>query len=211
MDFQARAQKLLQAHVQPWVDLLPWQATHPVHFDASEGYRGGGVLGCKAGPIESIAFDNLAHEMAHAIDIFSCGRMASLERVGWGLRIRTRVHIGGRAYEEPATMQASAREAEVSGIQLRLLELVGHPAVEGFPARQARTLARFMPDHIHGGRDDAERIATRERLIVEAYHHWPAARVQAAWLGVQPRLEALAQITLKQRLSTARNIAHAPR
>lgn len=197
MDFQSRINKLLGTHVQPWVDRLPWQDTHPVHFDASEGYRGGGVLGCKAGPIESIGFDNLAHEMAHAIDIFNCGRIANLERASWGLRIRTRVRIGGRDYEEPVTMQASAREAEVSGIQLRILELVGHPGVEGFAAAQAATLARFMPDHIHGGKNDAERIAARERLIIEGYRQWPAARVQAAWRGVQPRLDALMRLSLQ--------------
>lgn len=184
-------QHLLDTRVAPWVEKLPWQSDFPVHFDESEGYRGNGVIGARTGPMDCLDFENVAHEMAHAIEILECGRASALARSGWGLRIKSSLEVMGEVFYEPTTMQATEREARVCGIQLRILEAVGHPDAEGFIERHASVLERFMPDYVFGGKSSEERVATRMRLIKDAYHQWPLARVQAAWRAAQPRLEAV--------------------
>lgn len=193
MPTNKKTQELLDQCVAPWVEKLPWKDTHPVRFDASEGYDGKGVLGSRAGTIDCIDFENLAHEMAHAIEILESGRPQALGIAGWGMHIKTVMRIGWEEIREPITMQASEREARVCGIQMRILDMVDHPTLEGFARRHAEVLTRWMPDYIFGGDTQEERIGTRQRLIEESYRQWPAARIQAAWRAVQPRLELAAQ------------------
>jgi hypothetical protein len=125
--FEEKQQTLLDERVAPWVAKLPWIETAPVFYDASEGYAANGVMGAKAGPWDSLDFENVAHEMAHAIEILECGRTRAFLRPQWGLDIKTKIHIGHQVFREPVTMQATEREARVCGIQLRLLEMVDHP------------------------------------------------------------------------------------
>lgn len=198
MDYEARLQHLLDTQVKPWVDKLPWQDTHPLRFDASEGYKGNGVIGARAGPIEAIDFPNVAHEMAHAIEILECDRIQALSRPSWGLEIKTVLRIGRESFREPITMQATTRETQVCGIQWRILEMVGHPDVENFANYHAQVLLNWMPDNIMGGKNDAQRLRLRERLIKEAYLQWPAARVEAGWRRVQPKLDAVALLAMKK-------------
>lgn len=194
--FEEKQQKLLNERVAPWVAKLPWAEQAPVLFDASEGYAGNGIIGAKAGPWDSLDFENVAHEMAHAIEILECGRVRSFEKPQWGLDIKTKIQIGHQVFREPVTMQATEREARVCGIQLRLLEIVGHPAQKEFSARHARVLQRWMPDYIFGGVNEEERISLRERLIVDSFHAWPQARVASAWRRASENLEAIREATL---------------
>lgn len=186
--YEDTIEHLVAKEVAPWVVKLPWQDTHPVSFDGSEGYKGAGVFGARTGPIDSISFKNVAHEMAHAIEIMECGRVSALSQDGWGLRVKSTVNIAGIDYEEPMSMQATEREARVCGIQLRILEIVEHPGLMGFASRQATILAKFMPDWVFGGSTEKERHASRARLIEESHRQWPAARVAAAWRAAQPHI-----------------------
>lgn len=195
--FEEKQQKLLDDRVAPWVAKLPWAERASVAFDASEGYAGNGIMGAKAGPWDSIDFENVAHEMAHAIEILECGRVSALTRPQWGLDIKTQIHIGHQTFREPVTMQATEREARVCGIQLRLLEMVEHPAKKGFVKRHAAVLHRWMPDSIFGGSNEEERLALRERLIKDAFIAWPQARVASAWMRASQTLESIRTPDLK--------------
>lgn len=201
--FEDRQQALLDEQVAPWVAKLPFTKDAPVLFDASEGYSGNGVMGAKAGPSENINFENVAHEMAHAIEIIECGRMGALKKFQWGLEIKSKIQIGHEVFYEPTTMQPTEREARVCGIQLRILKMVGHPAVKGFEKRHAEVLHSWMPDYCFGGADEKSRIDIRKRLIEDSHKQWPAARVCAAWIAASPHLQLANEASLGQRVGWA--------
>ena len=91
-------ERLLQERVAPWVERLPWQAATPLRYDESEGYKGQGVVGCRAGPLDSIGFEHLAHELAHAFEILESKGPGALGQPQWGMRIRTRVRVGSQVF-----------------------------------------------------------------------------------------------------------------
>lgn len=190
---------LLHERVAPWVALFPWQATTPVHYDRSEGYRGQGVLGCRAGPSDELHFENLAHELAHAFEILESKGPEEISKPNWGMRITTELEIGGRIFQEAVTFQATQRECRVGGIQKRLLAMVGHPHAEGLENRLADTLLRWMPDWHHGGKDETERLAHRRQLILKSFEEWPEERILGAWPQIFEALEGARQPALKPR------------
>ena len=94
--YRSAIERLLQERVAPWVERFPWQAATPLRYDESEGYKGRGVVGCRAGPLDSIGFENLAHELAHAFEILESKGPGALGQPQWGMRIRTRVRVGSQ-------------------------------------------------------------------------------------------------------------------
>src|ERR1700757_2415514 len=107
------------------VAALPFINDLNLKFDHREGYDGDGIFGYAAGP--SLAFNNLAHEMGHAIDCMIQNKVHRLHRRGWGLRIKTFQEIMGRCYYEPLTMQASELECRVVGYQKHIMEMANDP------------------------------------------------------------------------------------
>lgn len=177
----------LARDVQPWMDRLATLLPSPPRISTREGYLGDGVIGARSGP--EISFGAVAHELAHGFEMISSGRPQSFQQRSWGMRITTRLVIGGEEYEEPVTTQASEREARASGIQLRLLQAVGHPEARGFVQRQARVLCRWMPDWCLGGKGDEARLKHRAKLIRQAHAQWPLERIQAEWPQVRALLD----------------------
>lgn len=185
-------ERLLQERVAPWVERLPWQASTPLRYDESEGYKGRGVLGCRAGPLDSIGFEHLAHELAHAFEILESKGPQALGQPQWGMRIRTRVRVGSQVFFEPVTFAPTERECRTTGIQRRLMELVGHPLADTLFDDQAKVLLHFMPDWHQGGTNEAQRLSRRKAVMEEAYQAWPAERVLATWPAVFQALEQAA-------------------
>lgn len=184
---------VLDRDVRPWAERWP----HPVRFDASEGYAGAGVLGCRTGPADSLAFENLAHELAHAFEALDTKGPKALGLPHWGLRIKTRLQIGSQTFFEPVTFQPTERECRVVGIQRRLLEMAGHPAADGLFDYFARVLTSFMPDWTHGGSTTEARWATRRALMEAAHGAWPEDRVRSQWPTVAAGLEQAWQAGLQ--------------
>ena len=84
--------------VLPWLDRWALQGSHPIRCDQSEGYRGLGVLGSRAGPAEALSFSNVAHEMGHALELLEHRPLSDVKRrfskKSWGLTIRSFVVKG---------------------------------------------------------------------------------------------------------------------
>lgn len=196
----AKAQQRLEKHVTPWVEKFPFQATHPVRYDGSEGYAGQGIIGCRAGPADAIEFDNLCHEMAHAIEISESKGLARLRQREWGMRITSFVTVAGERYYEPRTVEPSRREARTVAIQIRLMELVDHPAVKTRVDYYSDLFVRLMPDWYLGAENEKDRREERKQWIRTALEQWPTERVVAAWQRIQPTLEALAHPKPRRRL-----------
>lgn len=190
--YQKKVDALLLEKVKPWAEKLPWYPRTPVLYDGSEGYKGQGILGCRAGPVDGIGFDNLAHEMGHAIEIVQSKGPEGLRKDGWGLSIRSKVQIGSEVFHEPRTLEATRRECRAVGIQIHLLEMVGHPEAKKALSYYPKVLVSFMPDWWLGGDDEKQRVAYRRRLIEEAYQDWTPERVTAAWEAIAPILQARA-------------------
>lgn len=206
LDFRAvhaqKAQALLDQHVQPWVDKLPWASEAPVLFNGSEGYAGAGVLGCRSGPADAISFDNLAHEMAHALEIMETKGARALSKPNWGMRIKNTLYVGNQVFREPQTLQPTMRECRVVGIQLHLLEMVGHPDTQNTIKRYAQILNNYMPDWYMGGDNEEDRLRRRRQIIQESYEAWTPTRVEAAWRQIAPLLAALhSPAPARQRMS----------
>ena len=197
-------QSLLDENVAPWVDKLPWQADFPVRFDSSEGYAGDGIMGARSGPMTSISFSNVAHELAHAFEIKTTKGEARLSQKSWGLRIRTCVNFGGQYFFEPVTTQASERECRVAGIQKRIMEMVGHPEADGLFDYSAEVFLRFMPDWIQGGDDRDARKAHRLAVMESSYQEWPAQRLIEEWPAIHAVLFSLEPSPMKGPLQAPR-------
>lgn len=173
--------------VLPWMERLSAFLPTPPRVSTREGYLGDGVIGARSGP--EINFAAVAHELAHGFEMLAAGRPNAFQQRSWGMRITTRLVIGGNEYEEPVTTQASEREARASGIQLRLLQAVDHPEARGFIQRQAHVLCRWMPDWCLGGKGDEARLKHRASLIRLAHAQWPLERIQAEWPKVRALLD----------------------
>lgn len=199
-------QTLIAERVTPWVERLPWQSDTPVRYDESEGYKGRGVIGCRAGPMDSIGFEHLAHELAHAFEILESKDAEEVLKPQWGMTIRNRLQIGAQVFFEPLTFEPSQRECRTTGIQRRLLEMVGHPAAETIFDNQARALLRFMPDWHQGGQDEEQRLQRRKALMEGAYQAWPVERVLAAWPAVFQALEQAAAPQPEAEMSVPRKL-----
>lgn len=171
---------------------MPLQSDTSGRYDESEGYKGRGVIGCRAGPMDSIEFEHLAHELAHAFEILKSKDAEEVLKPQWGMTIRNRLQIGAQVFFEPLTFEPSQRECRTTGIQRRLLEIVGHPDAETIFDNQARALLRFMPDWHQGGQDEEQRLQRRKALMEGAYQAWPVERVLAAWPAVFQALEQAA-------------------
>lgn len=180
-------QQRLEQDVLPWMGRLALFLPDLPAVSTREGYAGNGVLGARAGP--DIGFEHVVHELAHGFELLESGRPEAFLRRGWGLTIKTRVVIGGENYEHPVTTQASDREARASGIQLRLLQAVDHPAAKGFVRNQSEMLAKHMPDWILGGKTEEERVQHRARVIRQAHTQWSLERVQGCWPQVRALFE----------------------
>ena len=184
-------QSLLNEKVAPWVARLPWQDQHPVRFDTSEGYAGKGVFGARSGPWDCLEFSNVAHELAHAFEIKATKGETFLSQKSWGLRIRTCLNIGGQYFFEPVTSQATERECRVTGIQRRLMEMVGHPDADKLFDYNAGVFLRFMPDWIQGGNNYDDRKAHRLAIMEASYAQWTPQRLMEEWPSIHAVLETL--------------------
>lgn len=174
--------------VTPWVTRWEALGLQAPRHDGREGYLGDGVLGCRAGP--HTRFENLAHEMAHAIEVLGSGQPSRLKKDSWGMTLN-KVTVMNQTFDDPMTMQPTQRECRVAGIQRRILEMVEAPRQHGFTSRIAQALHDFMPDYHHGGPTAAARLQTRRRLIRKSYDAWPASRVMEQWAVVMATLSAL--------------------
>ncbi len=181
---------LLATKVAPWVTRWEHVSGHPLATDTSEGYTGLGSFGARSGPMSSLDFSNVAHEMAHALERVEAGRSQALATPDWGLRIKSSVTIMGRIYLEPQTAQASRREARVVGIQQRILEMVGHPKAADIQTYMAHVLMEWMPDYFLGGDTPEARRQDRLDHMQKAYERWTAERVLNVWNQAMPFLLA---------------------
>jgi hypothetical protein len=161
---------------------LPFINGSNLKFDRREGYLGDGVFGYAAGP--SLEFENLAHEMSHAIDCVVQNRLHRLRRPNWGIHIKSFQDIMGRRYFEPVTMQPTELECRVVGYQKHIMEIADDPAAATITETMADTLHRYMCDHYMGGKTDEERIQTRADLIEKAYHSITKSDISAIWSRV---------------------------
>lgn len=159
------------------ISRVGWLTQPGFRWDFSEGYRDG-VFGARAGP--EVAFEHLAHEIAHAIELVLCGETRRLGLFGYNLRVKSYLVVAGVRYHEPRTTQPSERECRASGIQMHILEAAGM-STRGFPEKMADTLVRFMPDWHLGGADDSQRRRHRLALIEQAYARWTTDEIVQAW------------------------------
>ena len=76
--------------VEEFIKQIPWIGDK-FKFSDKMGYNGDGVFGCTVA--QDPEFSNLAHEMAHAIEIVNTKRDKFLFSDTWGLRIKSGVEI----------------------------------------------------------------------------------------------------------------------
>lgn len=156
-----------------------WILQPGFNFDpALEGFRDF-KFGGRAGPLDfdSVDVENLAHEIAHAVELPST-LYRRISEAGWGFRVKSGITIGGIYYEEPRTLQATEREARVFGIQRHILESAGQAIEPGWAEAKAKLLADFMPDWVFGGGSAEKRIAYRAKLINKAYKDTSLPEIQ---------------------------------
>lgn len=148
-------------------------------YNKHEGYHGNGIFGYGAGPC--LNFENLAHEMAHAMDCLIQNKPGRLRKHSWGLQIRSFQEIMGERYYEPLTMQPTELECRVVGYQKHLMEMAADPAAETITETMADCLYQFMPDYYKGGKTDKQRIQTRIDLIEKSYNSINKFEIPHIW------------------------------
>jgi hypothetical protein len=181
--FQEDSLTAMRAAVQPafrgFLARASWIEQPGFCFEPGlEGFRDF-KFGGRAGPfdVDSISVDNLAHELAHAVELPST-LYRRISEAGWGFRIKSGLTIGGVYYEEARTLQATEREARVFGIQWHILESAGHTIGPDWAQAKAKLLADFMPDWVFGGDSAEARIACRAKLIQDAYRDTNLEEIQ---------------------------------
>ena len=123
--------------------LAPYFTSSVIDFDPKlEGSRNKGdrlVLGGRAGP--SSSFSNLAHEMAHLVEIDD----ARAHMDDWGLRLGTWRSLAGHNWREFRTSEPMRRELRVGAYQWAIHEFFGEDTREKFVRDYAALMSRFMP------------------------------------------------------------------
>ncbi len=152
-----------------------------------EGTRGY-VFGCRAGP--SMAFNHLAHELAHGVQF---GAHAFERRMGGSGGYVFRVHkvyVQGVPYDEPSTDECTRREVETFAIERHLLEQAGYRIDPVAYAKHVSRVTEFLPDW--WAHPSETRLASLTAMLERDYARWTKPRVTAAlgaWLdAMQARL-----------------------
>lgn len=153
---------------------LGWDLLPHMEWHYGEGLRDF-KFGVRAGP--QYSFSNMAHEIAHAIELTD-SEWKRVTSDDWGLKIRSYVKVGGVRYEEPRTMQASARECRVFGIQKHILEKSGYQLPSDWAEKQGLMLAKYMEDWIMGGDDEKARAAARTKIINDTYQSYNFVQIE---------------------------------
>jgi hypothetical protein len=152
-----------------------------LRYSNHEGYFNR-MFGYAAGP--SLSFDNLAHEMGHAIDCIVVNKPKRLTQDRWGLSITSYQDIMGERFYEPVTMQATELECRVVGYQKHILEMAGDPYAEEVISIMAKCLMEFMPDWYKGGKTKEEKIKIRTDLILNTYNSISKSDIIDIWSKV---------------------------
>ena len=117
------------------------------------------AFGCRAGPWDNVNLENLSHEMAHFVEI---DELRSF-RGGWGLKV-PKIYVFGKAYDQPTTWQASARECRVIAYQANLMEAMRQP----FDIADFTKALRWMGDFCFvPGKTDDRRIAFLVKKVLQ--------------------------------------------
>lgn len=142
---------------------------------ALQGYQM--VLGCKVGP--QISHVNLAHEMAHFVEIDD----ARIVKSGWGLRV-PKVTICGIECVEPRTTQMTEREIRVIAYQANLLEYLGASETVDDTIRSLHFMPDFMliplENGIHPFSEEGIALGVPYEEVDKSRTRWISNRVDAA-------------------------------
>ncbi len=152
-----------------------------------EGTRGY-VFGCRAGP--SIAFNHLAHELAHAVQFGAEAFERRMNGTGSYVFRVHKVYVQSVPYDEPRTDECTRREVETFAIERHLLEQAGYRIDPAAYAKHVSRVTEFLPDWWTHPAET--RLATLTSMLERDYARWTQPRVTAelgAWLdALQARL-----------------------